>query len=193
MFNKLLLAPTEFFLKSTAAHLINAVVFEVNNVLSILGTVAINLVRDSLTVIGLLGYLLYLNWKLTMFVIIIFPIIAGFVALINKRLRKLNRQQQDFTSQLAYVVEEASAGHKVVKLNSGQDYEMYRFYEMAKTTGMETMQFKATILDSAMPLGLTPYVLSVQYKLESSLVARIVVLATLLSIIIIPLWLVWLG
>lgn len=67
------------------------------------------------------------------------------------------------------------------------------FYEMAKTTGMDSMQFKATILDSAMPLGLTPYVLSVQYKLESSLVARIVVLATLLSIIIIPLWLVWLG
>ena len=143
MFNKLLLAPTEFFQKSTAAHLINAVVFEVNNVLSILGTVAINLVRDSLTVIGLLGYLLYLNWKLTMFVIIIFPIIAGFVALINKRLRKLNRQQQDFTSQLAYVVEEASAGHKVVKLNSGQDYEMYRFYEMAKK--LKSFSIKASV------------------------------------------------
>lgn len=143
MFNKLLLAPTEFFQKSTAAHLINAVVFEVNNVLSILGTVAINLVRDSLTVIGLLGYLLYLNWKLTMFVIIIFPIIAGFVALINKRLRKLNRQQQDFTSQLAYVVEEASAGHKVVKLNSGQDYEMYRFYEMAKK--LKIFSIKASV------------------------------------------------
>lgn len=143
MFHKLLLAPTEFFQKSTAAHLINAVVFEVNNVLSILGTVAINLVRDSLTVIGLLGYLLYLNWKLTMFVIIIFPIIAGFVALINKRLRKLNRQQQDFTSQLAYVVEEASAGHKVVKLNSGQDYEMYRFYEMAKK--LKSFSIKASV------------------------------------------------
>ena len=143
MFNKLLLAPTEFFQKSTAAHLINAVVFEVNNVLSILGTVAINLVRDSLTVIGLLGYLLYLNWKLTMFVIIIFPIIAGFVALINKRLRKLNRQQQDFTSQLAYVVEEASAGHKVVKLNSGQDYEMHRFYEMAKK--LKSFSIKASV------------------------------------------------
>ena len=143
MFHKLLLAPTEFFQKSTAAHLINVVVFEVNNVLSILGTVAINLVRDSLTVIGLLGYLLYLNWKLTMFVIIIFPIIAGFVALINKRLRKLNRQQQDFTSQLAYVVEEASAGHKVVKLNSGQDYEMYRFYEMAKK--LKSFSIKASV------------------------------------------------
>lgn len=69
----------------------------------------------------------------------------------------------------------------------------YIFYHIAKNTGMETMQFKATILDSAMPLGLTPYVLSVQYKLESSLVARIVVLATLLSVFIIPLWMVWLG
>lgn len=66
------------------------------------------------------------------------------------------------------------------------------FYEIAKNTGMDSMQFKATILDSAMPLGLTPYVLSVQYKLETSLVARIVVLATLLSMVIIPLWMVWL-
>lgn len=67
------------------------------------------------------------------------------------------------------------------------------FYVTAKNTGLDSMQFKATILDSAMPLGLTPYVLSVQYKLETSIVARIVVLATLLSVFIIPLWMVWLG
>lgn len=132
MFARLLHAPTEFFQRSTAANLINAVVFEVNNVLSILSSVAINLVRDSLTVMGLLGYLFYLNWRLTLVVMIIFPIIGYAISRINKRLRSLNREQQKYTSELAYVVEEASAGHKIVKLNSGQDYEMYRFSEMAK-------------------------------------------------------------
>ena len=53
------------------------------------------------------------------------------ISRINKRLRILGRDQQKYTSELAYVVEEASAGHKVVKLNSGQEYEMYRFKEMA--------------------------------------------------------------
>ena len=132
MFNRLLGAPTEYFQKSTAANLINTVVFEVNNVLGILSSVAINLVRDSLTVVGLLGYLFYLNWKLTLVVMVIFPVIAVIVGAINKRLRALNRRQQDFTSQLAYVVEEATAGHKVVKLHSGQAYELQRFKETAE-------------------------------------------------------------
>ena len=76
-------------------------------------------------------YLFYLNWRLTLFVMIIFPIIGFMISRINKRLRILGRDQQKYTSELAYVVEEASAGHKVVKLNSGQEYEMYRFKEMA--------------------------------------------------------------
>jgi ATP-binding cassette, subfamily B, bacterial MsbA len=131
MFARLLRAPTEFFQQSTAANLINTVVFEVNNVLSILSSVAINLVRDSLTVLGLLCYLFYLNWRLTLVVMVIFPIIGYTISRINKRLRSLGRDQQRYTSELAYVVEEASAGHKVVKLNNGQDYEMHRFSEMA--------------------------------------------------------------
>ncbi len=67
------------------------------------------------------------------------------------------------------------------------------FYLSVKHAGMSPMQLKASVLDSAMPLGLTPYVLSVQYKLETTIVARIVVLATLLSVFIIPMWMVFLG
>lgn len=58
---------------------------------------------------------------------------------------------------------------------------------------MDILQFRATIIDAAMPLGLTPYALSTQYKLKTALVARIVVFATLLSLIIIPVWIVILG
>jgi subfamily B ATP-binding cassette protein MsbA len=132
MFQRLLQASTEYYQQSTAANLINTVVFEVNNVLSILSNVAINLVRDSLQVIGLLAYLFYLNWKLTLVVFVIFPIIGWLMNQINRRLRAINRKQQDYTSRLAYVVEEATAGHKVVKLNNGQEYEMERFRQMAE-------------------------------------------------------------
>ncbi len=69
----------------------------------------------------------------------------------------------------------------------------FLFYLAVRNSGMDAMQFKATILESAMPLGLTPYALAVQYKLETSLVARIVVLSTLLSMVIIPFWMVVLG
>lgn len=67
------------------------------------------------------------------------------------------------------------------------------FYLSIKNTGMEPLQFKATIIDSAMPLGLTTYIISAQYNLEVPLVSRIVVLATILSVIVIPMWMVWVG
>ena len=132
MFARLLRAKTEYYQKTAASNLINAVVFEVNNVLSIMGGMLISLVRDLLTVIGLMGYLLYLNWRLTLVVFVIFPIIAYVMSKINKRLRSLNRQQQSMTSELAYVVEEAAAGHKIVKVHGGEDYEMRRFMEKAE-------------------------------------------------------------
>lgn len=69
----------------------------------------------------------------------------------------------------------------------------FLFYLATKNSGMDSMQLKASVLESAMPLGLTPYALAVQYKLETSLVARIIVVSTLLGIVIIPFWMVLLG
>lgn len=69
----------------------------------------------------------------------------------------------------------------------------FLFHLVLPLAGLDHAQFKATIVDAAMPLGLTPYVLSVQYKLNTTLMARIVVLGTILSIFIIPLWMVVLG
>jgi subfamily B ATP-binding cassette protein MsbA len=132
MFKTLLNASTTFFQKNSASHLINAVVFEVNNVLSIMGGMLISLVRDSLTVIGLIGYLIYLNWQLTLVVMIIFPVIAFIMGKVNKRLRILNREQQTLTSELAYIVEESSAGYKIVKVHGAEQYEMRRFMEKAE-------------------------------------------------------------
>jgi subfamily B ATP-binding cassette protein MsbA len=132
MFQTLLNASTAFFQKNSASNLINAVVFEVNNVLNIMGGMLISLVRDSLTVVGLIGYLIYLNWQLTLVVLLIFPIIAFVMNKINRRLRTLNREQQALTSDLAYIVEETAAGFKVMKVHGAQAYEMTRFMEKAE-------------------------------------------------------------
>ena len=64
------------------------------------------------------------------------------------------------------------------------------FYFFIQFSPLPGDQLNASILDAAMPLGLTPYALSIQYKLKTTLMARIVVLSTLLSMIIIPLWMV---
>ena len=127
MFNRLLQAPADLFQNRSAASLINAVVFEVNAVLQVITSIAMNLVRDSLTVMGLMAYLFYLNWRLTLLILIIFPIIGFMVKLINTRLRKLHKVSQDMTNELSYIVEESVGGYKVVKLHGGETYEKQRF------------------------------------------------------------------
>jgi len=66
----------------------------------------------------------------------------------------------------------------------------FLFYQAIKLSSVNATNLKAIIIDAAMPLGVTPYVLAVQYKLKTTLIARIVVFGTLLSMVVIPLWMV---
>ena len=194
MFQTLLHAKTEFYQKSSASSLINAVVFEVNNVLSIMGTMLISLVRDSLTVLGLLGYLIYLNWKLTLVVFVIFPIIAFIMSLINRRLRGLNRQQQAMTSELAYIVEEAVSGHKIVKVHGGEAYEMGRFFEKAdrlrrfalKTAVVGGLNQPMTQLIASMALSVVLVIALMQSSTEGTTVGGFAAFITAMMLIISP-------
>ena len=194
MFQTLLHAKTEFYQKSSASSLINAVVFEVNNVLSIMGTMLISLVRDSLTVLGLLGYLIYLNWKLTLVVLIIFPIIAFIMSLINRRLRGLNREQQAMTSELAYIVEEAVSGHKIVKVHGGETYEMDRFIDKAdrlrqfalKTAVAGGLNQPITQLIASMALSVVLVIALMQSSTEGTTVGGFAAFITAMMLIISP-------
>ena len=194
MFQTLLHAKTEFYQKSSASSLINAVVFEVNNVLSIMGTMLISLVRDSLTVLGLLGYLIYLNWKLTLVVLIIFPIIAYIMSLINRRLRGLNREQQAMTSELAYIVEEAVSGHKIVKVHGGETYEMSRFFDKAdrlrrfalKTAVAGGLNQPITQLIASMALSVVLVIALMQSSTEGTTVGGFAAFITAMMLIISP-------
>ncbi len=66
-------------------------------------------------------------------------------------------------------------------------------FGLLQFSALDPVQSKATLLDAAMPLGLTPYVLSVQYRLETTLTARLVVFSTLLSVVVLPLWITAAG
>jgi ATP-binding cassette, subfamily B, bacterial MsbA len=131
MFHRMIHTSAGFFQRETASTVINAIVFEVNQILSVLQSVVVTLVRDSLTVVFLLGYLFILNWRLTLIVAVILPAIGWLVSKINRRLRRLNREHQALTNELSYVVEETVGGYKVVKVHNGEPYEINRFTDMS--------------------------------------------------------------
>jgi len=195
MFQTLLHASTAFFQKNSASNLINAVVFEVNNVLTVMGGMLISLVRDSLTVVGLMGYLIYLNWKLTLVVLIIFPIIAYIMSKINRRLRSLNREQQTLTSDLAYIVEEASAGYKIVKVHGAEQYEMNRFLDKAerlrqfalKSAVAGGLNQPITQLIASMALSVVLVIALMQSATEGTTVGGFAAFITAMMLVISPL------
>jgi subfamily B ATP-binding cassette protein MsbA len=104
------------------------VVGDVRQVVDMIQSVFVAFVRDTLVVIGLLGTLLWLNWKLTLVAIVVVPLTAVIVRTTSKRLRHLNRENQRVTAEMTQVVEEAARGHQVIRVFSGERYENHRFY-----------------------------------------------------------------
>jgi subfamily B ATP-binding cassette protein MsbA len=194
LFSHLLRLRPEQFMQTSASKLINAVVFEVGSALSILGGTLIGFIRDLLTVIGLLGYLLFLNWRLTLIVFIIFPIVALISNRINRRLRLLNREQQTLTTDISYVIEESAAGHKLVKLHGGEVYEMQRFMDRAKRLYQFAMKYAVTAgmnqpmtqLVGSMALSLVLVIALVQSSTQGTTVGEFAAFITAMMMIISP-------
>jgi subfamily B ATP-binding cassette protein MsbA len=110
---------------------ISKVTFNVNQVTQASTKVLITLVKDTIIIIGLVVYMLYQNWLLTLMVLISMPVVALAVRLLAIRLRRVNRSLQSSMGVLTQLLEEAVRGHKVVKIFEGQDYERQRFLDRA--------------------------------------------------------------
>jgi subfamily B ATP-binding cassette protein MsbA len=127
MFSRLVRFPTRFFDDNSSGVLLSKVAYDVNNVSAASTSVLTVALQDSIKVVGLLGYLLYINWKLTLITIVIVPPIGFSVRLLSRRLRTMARGAQGAMGDLAHVLEETIECHRVVKIFGGQEYEAKRF------------------------------------------------------------------
>ena len=131
MFEKLMTLPTRYFDQNPSGQLIAHLAFNVTQVTQSATSSLTTLVRDTVTVLGLLGYLLWLNWQLTLIVFGMVPLTLWIVRMASKRLRGLSRKAQQNIGDLTQVVDEAVGGHRVVKLYGGEEYEQTRFRHAA--------------------------------------------------------------
>ncbi|HEV7391537.1 MAG TPA: lipid A export permease/ATP-binding protein MsbA [Burkholderiales bacterium] len=127
MFDKLLQLPAPYYDNYPAGNLISKVTFDVTQVTTAATTVLTVLFRDGLAAVGLLGWMLWLNWKLTLLSLAMTPAIIIVVRLISIRLRNSSRDVQRSMGDVTQVLQEAIEGHKVVKLFGGRQYEAGRF------------------------------------------------------------------
>lgn len=127
MFGKLLSARLAVFANQSSSAIANTVVYEVFNGSSLLMNAILKLARDLLTLLALVAYLLYLNWKLTLIVALLFPAVAMVIQVLSRRLYRLTKQSQTATDELAYVVEENVMAHRDVRLHGAQASQASRF------------------------------------------------------------------
>ncbi|HEB63617.1 MAG TPA: lipid A export permease/ATP-binding protein MsbA [Gammaproteobacteria bacterium] len=144
MFSKLLVLPSDYYANTNSGSLISKITYDVNQVSSAATHVLVVLVRDSLAVIGLLGWMLYLDWQLTLIFFAIIPAIALVIKIVSKRMRKLSRLLQNSMGDLTHILEETTKAHRVVKVFGGQRYEDKRFYATANWLRRYEMKIKST-------------------------------------------------
>jgi subfamily B ATP-binding cassette protein MsbA len=129
MFSKLVSLPTRFYDDHATGRLISKITFDVTQVTTAATSVVTVVVRDSIIIAGLLGWLFYLDWKLTLLSLLIAPVVAFVIRVINVRMRESSRESQRAMGSITQVIEESVTAHKVVKLFGGQTYEERRFNE----------------------------------------------------------------
>ena len=148
LFHRLLDAPMTLFAQTSASALSNTVVYEVQTGTSLLVNAMLSLVKDSLTLVALMAYLLYINWKLTLIVLVIFPGVAVVMKVLSRRLHRITQASQNATDRLAYVVEENVLAHRVVRLHDAQSAQASRFERL--NLELRRLAMKSTIAASAM-------------------------------------------
>jgi subfamily B ATP-binding cassette protein MsbA len=141
MFRRLVRFPAKFFDDNASGRLLSRVAYDVSNVSDAASGMITVLVRDSITVVLLLGYLLWANWKLTLVMLVVGPPIAIAVTLISRRLRGMARESQRALGDMVHVLQETIDCHKVVKIFGGQEYESRRFMRTAQSVRGFNMRF----------------------------------------------------
>lgn len=131
MFRKLMSLPTRFYDDHATGQLISKLTFDVTHVTTAATNVITITLRDTIIILGLMGWLIYLNWKLTLLTLVTLPVIAIVMRVINGRLRTASRDAQRAMGNITQVIEESVTAHKVVKLFGGQQYESARFKDQA--------------------------------------------------------------
>jgi len=148
LFERLLAAEMGLFSRQSASTLSNTVVYEVQTGATLLVQALLGISRDGFTLVALLGYLLYLNWQLTLIVAVVVPGVAWIMKTLSRRLYHLTKSGQQATDELAYVVEENVLAHRMVRLHAAQPSQSRRFDALSRR--LRGLAIKSTIASSAM-------------------------------------------
>jgi subfamily B ATP-binding cassette protein MsbA len=169
MFHQFLRLPASFYDRTSSGQLLSKIIFDVQQVSNASTNALTVLIKDTLTVIGLVAWMIYLNALLAAVFLLVGPFIGFIVLYINKRFRRISARIQAAMGNVTDVSEEAILGNRVIKIFGGQDYEVKHFEHANESNRRLSLKMAAT---SASSIGLIQLI-------AASALAGIIFLATL--------------
>lgn len=143
LFARLLDAQPKLFVERSASSLMNTVVYEILGGVNQLIGAAQTVLKDSFTVIALLGTLLLLNWKLTLFIAALGPVVGYAMRVFGRRMHRITKESQIAIDRLGYVVEENVLAWRMVRLHGVQTVQRERFEDASAS--LRRLQMKSTV------------------------------------------------
>ena len=144
LFNKLIKLPKIYFDNNQSGQLINRITFTTTQVSGATSNAVKTLVRESALFIGLISYMFYLNWKLTLLLLITAPFIAIIVNIAGRRLRKLAKSIQTAMGDVTHIASEAVEGNTEIKSFNAETYERDRFQKANTSNRNQNLKLEAT-------------------------------------------------
>jgi len=127
MFERLITLPASYYDKSTSGQLMSKLLYDVEQVAEAATDAVLTMIRDTLTIIGLLAWMIYINGMLSLIILLTVPLIALLVYKVSYRFRRISKTIQDSMGDVGHVSSEIIEGHREVKTFGSQDYELKRF------------------------------------------------------------------
>jgi len=140
LFNKMLFAPSTYYDKATGGVLISKITFNVEQVTGAATRAMKTIVREGLTVIALLSYLLYLNWRLCLIFVAVAPFIAVVVVVVGKHFRRYSQRIQASMGDVTQVSNESIGAYKDVRIFGGQAHQQERFRSASNYNRVESLK-----------------------------------------------------
>ncbi|WP_107687720.1 lipid A export permease/ATP-binding protein MsbA [Neisseria wadsworthii] len=174
MFAKMMRLPVGYFNENPSGRVMSRILNDASQISDAGFNVITVIAKDGISVVGLLGLLLYLDWRLTLITFVALPVVGLCVRLVSKRLRHLSSQNQQHMGMMTQVLSESVDGTRVIKVYGGQKHESARFDHAAtsvrrnnvKQTAASSLNSAVTQLMIASALALILYFAARQARTE---------------------------
>ena len=137
--------PTSYFDANNSGYMISRITNNVGQVTQATTDAVRTFVREGFTAIGLLIYLFYSSWMLSLVFVAIAPIIVVLVTYVSKRLRGISKKIQESIGDMTHITSELVGGHRVVRSYGGEEYERQRFLASSLYNRSQSLKLSTTM------------------------------------------------